>query len=299
MRQLLPLLALSLLHGQDTFTGVSRIVAIGDLHGDLPQFRAILRAAGLTGENGRWTGGATHLVQTGDAIDRGPDSRAVLDLLMKLQNEAKKAGGRVHALLGNHEAMNIYGDLRYVTPAEFLSYRTNPNTPEEDGQPPGYAAHRRAFGPEGAYGRWLRKNPAAVMIDTTVFLHGGIGPAYARTPLREINRRIRDELRGLTKIETAADPEGPLWYRGLAAAEESALATHLDDVLARLGATRMVIGHTPTTGTLVTRFGGRVVLIDAGISKAYNHRAVCLEITGGRLFAVTPEGRTPLDAPRP
>src|ERR1700730_7211921 len=93
---------------QDTWTGGDRVVAIGDVHGDFERFTAVLRSAGLIDEDGNWAGGMTHLVQVGDALDRGPDSRKVLDLLMKLEQQAAKAGGYLHALIGNHEAMNLY-----------------------------------------------------------------------------------------------------------------------------------------------------------------------------------------------
>jgi hypothetical protein len=103
-------------------TDVPRIIAVGDLHGDYEQFTSVLSSAGLIDGNGDWTGGKAHLVQTGDVVDRGPDSRSIMDLLMRLEKQAAAAGGGVHALLGNHEAMNVYGDLRYVSPGEFASY---------------------------------------------------------------------------------------------------------------------------------------------------------------------------------
>ena len=101
------------------------MVAVGDVHGDYAEFVSVLRSAGLIDEKGRWTGGKAHLVQTGDVLDRGADSRKVMDLLMSLEKQAAKAGGRVHALIGNHEAMNLYGDLRYTTPGEFAAFRTD------------------------------------------------------------------------------------------------------------------------------------------------------------------------------
>ena len=113
------------------WTGVGRIIAVGDVHGDYEQFTAVLASAGLIDGNGNWTGGKTHLVQTGDVVDRGPDSRAVMDLLMKLEKQAAAAGGAVHALIGNHEAMNVYGDLRYVSPGEFASYAQGPDASRE------------------------------------------------------------------------------------------------------------------------------------------------------------------------
>src|SRR6266542_113549 len=101
--------------GEDTWKGVERIVAVGDVHGDLPQFTAVLRSAEVIDRDGNWSGGKTHLVQAGDLLDRGPDSRKVIELLMKLEKQAREASGEVHCLVGNHETMNLYGDLRYVS----------------------------------------------------------------------------------------------------------------------------------------------------------------------------------------
>src|ERR1044071_8605730 len=109
---------------QDTFNDVRRVVAIGDIHGDYPRLLELLRTAALIDAKGAWTGGATHLVMVGDMVDRGDDSAKVLDLLMDLEPQAKKAGGRLHALIGNHEAMDMYGDLRYVTKKDFAGYQT-------------------------------------------------------------------------------------------------------------------------------------------------------------------------------
>ena len=81
---------------QHTWSGIERIVAVGDVHGDHGQFLKTLLAAKVIDKETRWIGGRTHLVQTGDLFDRGPDSRKTMDLLMKLEGEAKKAGGHVH-----------------------------------------------------------------------------------------------------------------------------------------------------------------------------------------------------------
>src|SRR5690242_4497075 len=89
-----------------SYSGVQRVVAIGDIHGDYEKFLAVLHLCQLTRPEGgqeRWIAGATHLVQTGDVLDRGPDSKKVMDLLMRLETQAQQAGGRVHALIGNHE----------------------------------------------------------------------------------------------------------------------------------------------------------------------------------------------------
>src|SRR5688572_2295159 len=100
----------------------ARIVAIGDIHGEFDGFKRILQAAGLADASGRWTGGRTQLIQTGDYTDRGTGTRAVLDLLMQLESQAKSAGGRAFALLGNHEVMNLIGDTRDVTREIFATF---------------------------------------------------------------------------------------------------------------------------------------------------------------------------------
>src|SRR5512132_321126 len=93
-----------------------RIVAIGDVHGNYDGLVRILGRARLIDGTRRWTGGRTVLVQTGDFTDRGPRVRAVMDLLMSLQKSAPDSGGQVHVLFGNHEAMNLLGLTRDVSP---------------------------------------------------------------------------------------------------------------------------------------------------------------------------------------
>ena len=98
------------------------LIAIGDVHGDFDDFVAILQRTGLIDKQNHWTGGKATFVQAGDLLDRGPKPHEVMDLMMVLEKEAREAGGRVISLLGNHEMMNITGDLRYVTPASYASF---------------------------------------------------------------------------------------------------------------------------------------------------------------------------------
>jgi hypothetical protein len=301
------------------FTGVERIVAVGDVHGDFEQFVTTLRAAGVVDGRNRWTGGKTHMVQTGDVLDRGPDSRKAMDFLMNLERQAQRAGGRVHALIGNHEAMNIYGDLRYVAPAEYAAFQTSGSAElrrryyeqhlEQDAKaaaaaredsaeylrqwekmrPLGWFEHRLAFSPEGKYGKWIIGHDAVIKINDAIFLHGGISPKYASVPFNELNKIVQGSLKTLEKLDESGpviDPEGPLWYRGLAQGNEAELELHLANVLSKHNARMIVIGHTPTQGTVVPRFGGRVLMIDVGLSAAYNSRQACLIIEGGKAYSL-------------
>lgn len=237
-----------------------RIVAIGDLHGDHEVWIALARAAGLIDRKGRWTGGSTVLVQTGDIVDRGPDSRRIIDDLMRLEREAPRSGGRVVVLVGNHEAMMVIGDVRYVHAGEYAAFADRDSSRRRDAA---YAAgraaieadfHRQdatlspaairsrwlaqtplgkielqaAWMPTGEYGRWIVARPAVARIGDTLFVHGGLNAAYARLPIDDINRRVAAALaaRDVSPTSILDDPLGPLWYRGLAGMKpEASLAT--------------------------------------------------------------------------
>ena len=203
------------------------VIAIGDVHGDFDDFVAILQHTGLIDKQKHWAGGKTTLVQVGDLLDRGPKPRDVMDLLMALEKEAPKDGGRVVSLLGNHEMMNIMGDLRYVTPENYASFADAKSEERRKSayqdfvkwreshsallaelpqpmelteaewmarHPAGFIEQREAFTPKGSYGKWLRGHAALAEINGVIFLHGGISPSLASMKLNEINSRIRDEI---------------------------------------------------------------------------------------------------------
>ena len=291
--------------GRPAAQAPSRIVVVGDVHGDLAALVDILVDAGVIDKRRSWKGGTAVVVQTGDLPDRGPDSRKVMDLLIDLEKQARKAGGRVHALLGNHEVMNMLGDLRYVTPEEYASYKTldseqlretvfvanaDPARREDPvyrsawmaDKPLGWVELMQAFSKQGKYGRWLRQHDTVVKIGTTLLLHGGISPKYAALQADEVNSRIRAALASNTpRAETLlTDEEGPLWYRGLALAPEAALGAHVDALLAFHGVSRIVIGHTVAPGVVLPRFGGKVILNDVGLSAVYGGPRSSLEIKG-------------------
>jgi hypothetical protein len=122
------------------WTGVDRVVAIADLHGDYDRFTFILAhpQIALVDADLHWIGGKAHLVQLGDVMDRGNRAKDIFDLLMRLEKEAAEAGGMVHMLLGNHEEMNITGIALdypgYVTPEQFLAFLPAPFRRERDEQ---------------------------------------------------------------------------------------------------------------------------------------------------------------------
>lgn len=256
---------------QDVFTGVARVVAIGDLHGDYDKFVAALRLGKLVDGQGHWIGGKTFLVQTGDVLDRGPDSKKIMDLLMQLEREAKKAGGRVLALIGNHEFMNIMGDWRYVSDPEFAAFGDGPRQTPVGREPVGdFPRYRAAFAPTGPYGAWILTHSAIVKVNGTLFMHGGLSPAYASRDIHQLNQSVRAELLGKRDARTGvgADPQGPLWYRGLAEPmQEPVLQAQLDQLFAAQKASRIVMGHTIQEKGVTLRANGRLALIDVGMSR--------------------------------
>ena len=149
----------------------------------------------------------------GDIVDRGPQSRAVLDLLMRLEMEAQASGGRVHVLLGNHVVMNLTGDLRYVSIEEFSAFTADedPRDRERGWQrfanqggnrdafearyPDGFFGHLRAFGPQGTYGSWLLQRPVLVVINRVAFVHGGLPASLLPNDAASLEKRYLAPLR--------------------------------------------------------------------------------------------------------
>ena len=319
------------------FPATARTVVVGDIHGAYDELGGLLRETGLVDNELRWTGGNTQLVSVGDLLDRGDDSRKVMDLLMRLQQEAAAAGGAVYVILGNHEVMNLTGDLRFVSDGEYAAYQDmEPAATRERalaafvadasarglsadeaastfGQqfPPGFFGHSAAFSATGVYGKWLQSMPTMIMVGDTVFVHGGLPPALLESDIPTINasvtqtvadynriwdgvatrfevpvaRRGRaDALRGLGDEEAAAaaaqletllespvlGPVGPLWIRENALCHDLTQYDTVRSILDRLGAKRVVFGHTPTVSRRVTsRLGGLIVMADTGMLRSY------------------------------
>lgn len=219
-----------------------RVVAVGDIHGEFEGFTSILRASELIDDSNRWIGGTAILVQTGDYMDRGPDVRKVMDLLMNLQDQAAADGGQVIVLMGNHESMNLLCDYRDVTDEIFASFatdesdklreeaykswvqwmkdlaRTRGQVPPKLGKdkkeawmkehPPGYIEYERAIGPNGVYGKWLLDRPVAARVGNTLYMHAGLSEAYVGSSIEEINQLNWDEIRTYQADRASLDKAG-------------------------------------------------------------------------------------------
>jgi hypothetical protein len=285
-----------------------RIIAIGDVHGGEAAFVSILQRAGLIDAGRQWVGGNAQLVQTGDVTDRGAGVRAALDLLMALESQAPKAGGRVHMALGNHEIMNMLGNTRDVTPDIFASFG-------------GETAYRQAMSPKGRYGKWLRRHQAIVKIGDSLFMHAGINPDATTDSIDRLNDDVRRlisqwdqgvadlerqklvrELAPLDEVVAAASgvgaplaqignthlfhPEGILWFRGYHTWSDAEGGPRVAALLERYKVKRLVTGHSVQRDGIRERFGGGVYLIDTGMlggTFVPGGRPSALEIVGARV----------------
>jgi len=301
-----------------------RIVAVGDVHGAYERFAAILQEAKIINAEHHWIGEKAILVQTGDMMDRGPDSRKALDLLRQLEAEAPKAGGQVHALIGNHEAMRVQEFLRDASSDEASEFRapdsektreryystaaSDARAAADKANKPfdeksfklsflqttslGYVEMLKAFSPDGEYGKWLKTHDTMIKINGIIFMHGGPSPAIASIGCANVNATVRREL---SRVVPAGDKammiwrdDGPLWYRGYV--DGTAKPGEFEAAIEKLGAKTVVVGHTTFGNASITpRLDGKLIPIDTGMLGGAHYpfgAASALEIAGDTWTAI-------------
>ncbi|MGQ0837015.1 metallophosphoesterase [Actinokineospora sp.] len=140
---------------------------VGDVHGHRAELLDALRTAGLIDGDGAWAGGETHLWFLGDFVDRGPDGIGVIDVVIRLADEAEQAGGRVETLLGNHEilllGMHKFGDTE--VPSDF-GPRSFARSWEMNG---GRSSDQEALTPEHL--AWLIERPVLALVGEHLLMH--------------------------------------------------------------------------------------------------------------------------------
>ena len=216
---------------QCVWTDIDRIVVVGDLHGAYDNFVKILKQTGLVDDQLQWIGGKTHLVQMGDILDRGDRARDIFDLLIRLEESAKSAGGFVHVLIGNHEEMNLadtaFDKDEYITVQQFISFvsdkyikRMRQKFKRLDSLKQGGSLsselrftqylsqviekgknHKKHVGRRSyyrnlnrIYGRWIINHNVVVKINDLIFVHAGIAESYSEMKIENINKTYRLEL---------------------------------------------------------------------------------------------------------
>ena len=279
--------------------GESRIVAFGDVHGDLEAARSALRLAGAIDEQDRWIGGELIVVQTGDQLDRGDQERAILELFERLRVDARAAGGAFHALLGNHELMNVRGDLRYVTDGGFadfmdvVAYEPGDSLMVWDGASgtfraatladfePRQRARMAAFMPGGPYAELLARRQVILQVGDNVFVHGGVLPSHVAHGIDEINHAAQRWLRGEAELPPVlSGPQSPQWTRLYSSDPDSVACGVLEEALTALDAERIVMGHTRQEAGIASACGSRAWRIDVGLAAYYGGPVEVLEIVG-------------------
>ena len=166
--------------------------------------------------------------------------------------------------------------------------------------PLGWVEHRQAWdpawNPEGKFSNWVLERKVSVKINDAIFLHGGISGHYCQNSLESITEKAHSSLGHYDPRNPGIleDEFGPLWYRGLSGQEPHALSETVDAILNFQGVRHIVVGHTPTRGVIWPRYDSKVVMIDAGISRAYGGYLAYLEFTPDGLFAGYRGGKVPL-----
>lgn len=238
----------------------SPMFVLADTHGEYEILVSMLQKHGVLGKKLEWEFARGHLVLLGDVFDRGPNQTEILWLIYKLEAEAARAGGGVHLVLGNHEAMVMMGDLRYLHPKYLQTTRIL-----------GVDAYSRLFDTTSVLGQWLRTMPTVLKINELLCVHAGISRALAESQmsLGEINSGVRAVLGGSHGDAWPARDSllmgnlGPLWYRGYFAEQTSfptASAGDVDRVLDIFGAHRILIGHT-IVPAVTPLYGGKVIAV--------------------------------------
>jgi hypothetical protein len=274
------------------FAPASRIVAIGDLHGDLNAARQALRLAGVVDENDHWVGGTLVMVQTGDLLDRGDNEQAVLDLFTRLVEEASQAGGAIHVLNGNHELMNVQLDFRYVTSGGFKDFQDAVTITDIDSVLAEYEEGQRArvsaFRPGGTYAKVLARRNTVVIIGQNIFVHGGVLPEHVDYGLEKLNAELRAWMGGEGPIpKWTQEKDSPVWMRHYSLEVDGEDCDLLAEVLDRLGVKRMIVGHSVHTETITSYCDGKVWCIDVGMAAYYGGEVRILAIEGDTIRVIS------------
>lgn len=274
---------------EHTFDDVPRIFAISDIHGEYEAFANLLFRAGIVDEDLHWRWGPGHLVVLGDVFDRGDMVSECLWLIHRLEQEAARAGGRVHYTLGNHDLMVMQGDLRYVHPKYSSGIVTIG------------ISYQDLYGPGMEMGRWLRSKHVGIKLNDIVFVHGGLSVEAVERgfTLDAINDMAREgfDLRSYDIVFSVLwsflfDASGPFWFRGyhgdMSGWYDRVSRRELNRILEFYDASAIVVGHTDI-GTLQPLYDGRVFGIDVSLENLGSFQGLLWE--DGVFYRVSGTGR--------
>lgn len=267
------------------------IIAISDLEGNFAAFRDFLHANKVIDEQLNWTFNQGHLVLVGDIVDRGASTTQLLWLIYKLEQDAKRSGGKVHFIVGNHEIKNMQGNFRsaadkYLPISGILGKQQH-----------------ELFGRNALLGKWLESKNVMERINGNVFVHGGLHPDIGQLNLgiEEINDLVRSQYRqfyypsaGHSKAMTllTSNKTGPAWYRGYF--KEDLSLQQVKKSLDYFAAEAVVVGHT-IQYKVNTLFDRKVFAIDVKHPSDYSSsipvkRSEGLFISGNQYYRLLDDG---------
>jgi cytochrome oxidase Cu insertion factor (SCO1/SenC/PrrC family) len=267
------------------YAAPEKVLVVSDIEGNFEAFRKLLQSFSVIDENFNWTFNKGHLVLNGDFFDRGEQVTEVLWLIYSLEEKAKQAGGFVHFILGNHEIMNLQGNLRYVR----IKYIKNAQLLGEN-----YATG--LYGENSELGKWVRSKNVVEKIGDMLFMHGGVSPELNRlnVSLIEINQLARPFYARFsrdyndTKLNTIMSSSvGPFWYRGYYNTNPLATKDQIDSTLSIYNANYILTGHTVVSDTISVWHNGKVINTD---TRHVEGRSEALLIENNTFFRVNAKG---------
>lgn len=267
---------------ESQYDHVEKMFVLSDIEGNFRAFRRLLQSNNIIDSSLHWSFGKGHLVLTGDFVDRGIMQTEVLWLIYSLEDQAKEAGGYVHYVLGNHEIMNMSGDLRYLT-KKYTEHAGLLNQP--------YPA---LVGEQSEIGRWLRTKNVLEKIGDILFCHGGISQPVNRMGLSpsKINKLVRPFYSDSTyhydkpETDTLYSGLGPFWYRGYYSGVKANLA-QIDSTLSSYKVKHIATGHTIIADTISILYKGKILNTDVHHSGGHTE---ALLVENGNFYRMTSVG---------
>ena len=272
------------------FNKIKKIAAISDIHGQYDLLIELLQNNRIIDKSLNWSFGKGHFVIVGDIFDRGDKVNEILWFIYELEVQAKNQGGRVHYLLGNHEYMVLYNDLRYIHEKYDVSSKLLNLEYDE------------LYGDNTIIGRWLRSKSTIIKINDNIFTHGGISKdfiTYKNFNIEKINNTMRrsiprlKELRKLRKegqsnnfYDMYFGNKSLIWYRGYF--EEDMTDTDILSILQLVDANHIVVGHT-SNEKVIQLYNNKIIGVDSSIKKG--NYGELLIIKNDRFFRATLNGK--------
>ena len=243
------------------YHNVENLIAISDIHGQFEVMAELLQTYQVVDKDFNWIFGEGHLVILGDILDRGPKVTESLWLIFKLEQQAKKYGGKVHVLLGNHELMVLNNDARYINEKYVKSASVMSTT------------YPKLFSDSNVLGKWLKQKPVMVSINDMLFVHAGVSSEFIKRnfTIAQTNQLFKEKIIGGdwntilndSSLTFLMDTQGPLWYRGYFDVP-IVREYQIDHVLRYFDAKHIIVGHT-SFPNIVTLYDGKIIGIDSSI----------------------------------